>query len=226
MEWRHHAALYFSPSLNLIVMNDPFFNKDEDIRISHTGFLPHWDQSGKIQFVTFRLIDSLPYSKICELTECKQRFIATNPQPWNSEVQREYYKEISPLESKLLDNGYGDCILKNPDIRKIVSEALRYMDGLKYSLLAYVIMPNHVHVLFQMMGDNDIEAVMHSLKSYTSKQINKYLGQTGPVWMREYFDRIVRSKSHLNNCVNYILSNPRHLKENEYEVFVDQQYNV
>lgn len=70
MEWRHLAAPH-----DLFIMVSPFFDKYEEIKIFHSGFLPHWDQNGKIQFVTFRLIDSLPQSKITELSELKQRFV-------------------------------------------------------------------------------------------------------------------------------------------------------
>lgn len=205
-------------------MTTPFYEKDIEIEINYSGLLPHWNQYGKIQFVTFRLTDSLPQSKIKELSELRQQFLSVNPLPWNDTVENEYWKLVSPFESKLLDNGYGSCILKIPAIRKILSDSMKYFDGSKYQLLAYVIMPNHVHALFQLYERNTIESVMHSIKSYSSKVINKKTGRTGSVWMKEYFDRIVRSERHLNSCVNYILGNPRFLRENEYEVYVNHLF--
>lgn len=205
-------------------MSDYFFNKNEKLSIKSSGFLPHWNQSGKIQFVTFRLIDSLPQIKIHELSELKKHFITQHPLPWNNNEEIEFWKLISPFEAKLLDEGYGSCMLKKPALRKIVSDSIRYFDGIKYNLIAYVIMPNHVHVLFHFVENNTIESVMHSIKSYTSKLINRITLHSGSIWMKEYFDRIIRNERHLQSCINYILGNPKNLKSGDFDVYVNPNY--
>lgn len=207
-------------------MDNPFYNSHEVLNISHSGFLPHWNQDGKMQFVTFRLTDSLPQSKIKELSELKQRFINTHPLPWSYDIKMKYWKLISPLESKLLDKGYGSCILKDSAIRKVVSDSLKYWDGNKYNLVAYVIMPNHVHAIFHLFGQHTIESVIHSIKSYSSNTINKITMHSGSIWMKEYFDRIIRGEEHLNSCINYILVNPKYLKSDEFEVYVNPTYDI
>ena len=98
-------------------MDNPYFNPNEEVKVSTSGALPHWNQYGKIQYVTFRLADSLPQSKIAELTELKNRFISNHPKPWDKQDKYAYWKLIGPVESKLLDAGYGLCILKIPEIR-------------------------------------------------------------------------------------------------------------
>lgn len=207
-------------------MSNIFYDRNDEIQVSDSGFLPHWNQYGKIQFVTFRLIDSLPQPKIKELVELKRRFIALNPLPWTATVETEYWKLVSPFESKLLDNGYGSCILRQSDVRKAVSDCLKYFDGCKYDILAYVIMPNHVHFLFKLKGETTIYSVMHSIKSFTAKKINNILQHSGSVWMKEYFDRIVRSERHLTSCINYIRDNPKYLHPSEYELFVTADFDV
>lgn len=200
-------------------MESIFLNRRAEITVS-TGDLPHWHQDGKIQFVTFRLSDSLPQTKIEALKHEIADFSAKHPRPWNEDVKKEYWKVIGPVQNKLLDNGYGACFLKDPCIRKIVSDAILFMDGRKYHVLAFVIMPNHVHMLLQLIGNSTIMEVMHSIKSFTANKINKLLGRTGSVWKKEYFDRIIRNERHLLNCLDYIHKNPRYLREGEYQVYV------
>ena len=205
-------------------MDNPYFDPNEEVKVSTSGALPHWNQYGKIQYVTFRLTDSLPQSKIAELTELKNRFISNHPKPWDKQDKYAYWKLIGPVESKLLDAGYGLCILKIPEIRGIVSDTLRYNDGNKYRLIAYVIMPNHVHVLFELFGNNSIESVMKSIKGYSSRKINELTGGSGSVWMKEYFDRIVRDASHLKSYIRYIINNPRFLQPGEYELWRSEEW--
>ena len=197
----------------------PYLDHHEEITTA-TGDLPHWHQDGKLQFVTFRLADSLPQTKIAYLKQVVDKFAAAHPRPWTEDVKKEYWSLIGPVESKLLDNGYGSCILKKPSVRKIVSDAILYKDGIDYDVLSFVIMPNHVHLLIRLRGDSTIMKVMHSIKSYTSNSINTFLGRTGAVWKKEYFDRIIRSESHLKNCLDYIRENPKHLCESDYQVYI------
>lgn len=205
-------------------MDNPYFDPNEEVKVSTTGALPHWNQYGKIQYVTFRLADSLPQSKIAELKELKNTFIANHPKPWDKQDKYAYWKLIGPVESKLLDAGYGLCILKIPEIRGIVSDTLKYNDGNKYRLIAYVIMPNHVHVLFELLGNNSIESVMKSIKGYSSRKINELTGGSGSVWMKEYFDRIVRDASHLKSYIRYIINNPGFLQPGEYELWRSSEW--
>lgn len=70
-------------------------------------------------------------------------------------------------------------------------------------------MPNHVHVLVKLAHESpSLSSIVHSWKSYTAKQINQQLGRTGPLWMRDYFDRYIRDDAHLHACVEYIRQNP------------------
>lgn len=196
-----------------------YFDKNEEIDIHDSRDLPHWHQDGKIQFVTFRLADSLPQSKIADIKRIQIDFVMTHPRPWSDETTNAYWKLIGPIENRLLDNGYGSCILKNPDVRDILSTALRYFDKSRYDLIAYVIMPNHVHMVLRVLEGYTLDKCMHSIKSFSAKAINKKLNRRGPVWQKESFDRIIRNSAHLDHCINYIKNNPNGLPQSDYELY-------
>ena len=69
-------------------------------------------------------------------------------------------------------------------------------------------MPNHVHILIRLLGENLLSEVMHSIKSYTAHQANKILGRTRRFWSVESFDRYIRNADHFRNTVKYIEENP------------------
>lgn len=98
-----------------LTMNDSkFLNFDQPIDKHTGGNLPHWHQDGKIQFVTFRLADSLPTAVIEELKYRKETFLRNHPRPWDMTVQKEYWNQIGPMAEQLLDNGHGSCLLRHP----------------------------------------------------------------------------------------------------------------
>lgn len=69
-------------------------------------------------------------------------------------------------------------------------------------------MPNHVHFVARLLPGATLAQVMHSLKSFTAKRINKLLSRTGPVWQREYYDRLIRDSDELQRAINYVINNP------------------
>src|SRR4029077_7380429 len=79
----------------------------------------------------------------------------------------------------------------------------------RYVLDAFVIMPNHVHVLVQLAKDQVFADVLHSWKSFSAQAINQLLGRTGQLWQEESYDRIVRDWSELVRYRDYIVGNPK-----------------
>lgn len=206
-------------------ISNPYLEKDKPIEISSKDKLPHWHQDGKIQFITFRLADSLPQSKVNELKEKIQIFENHHPRPWDETTLIEYHKIVSPEYEKFLDNGYGECILKESRFRRIIKEAIFYYNDSKYEVIAFVIMPNHVHLLLRILKNNKLNKIMQSIKRYSAREINKQLNRDGALWMKRYFDRIVRNREHLNHCLNYIKENPKYLKQGEYLLYINPQYD-
>ncbi|MDE6242885.1 MAG: transposase [Muribaculaceae bacterium] len=201
--------------------NAPFLDFQSDIEITDKSNLPHWHQKGKIQFITFRQADSLPQERINDLKKDIALFKSLNPEPWTTEIKRRYNNLIGQTEERLLNKGFGSNRLKNPEIRRIVHDTLHYKADIDYQLLAYVIMPNHVHLLIKSIGDKTTPQILHSIKRFSAFKINRYLKATGKFWLAESFDRIVRNKEHLKHCVSYITENPRNLPITDYELYVN-----
>lgn len=122
-------------------------NPDSEIQKSG-GELPHWQQGTVLQFVTFRLGDSLPISLMREWQEERLRWLAAHPQPWSAAVGAEYHRNFSAKIEHWLDQGMGSCLFADSAARQVLAECLMRFDGERVCHEAWVIMPNHVHVLF------------------------------------------------------------------------------
>jgi putative transposase len=85
---------------------------------------------------------------------------------------------------------------------------LRRFDGDRYRLLAWCIMPNHVHVVVEPDANNLLDRIIQSWKSYTAKRANQILDRSGMFWHRDYFDRFMRDEGHLNRTIDYVENNP------------------
>lgn len=201
-----------------------FLDKKSPIEKNYNGDLPHWFQPEKIQYVTFRLSDSLPTTKIEELNQIRDRFLEKYPQPWDQNVLHQYNMAMGNCQQELLDNGYGKCYLENSEYRDIVVQSLHFGDNRSYKLIAYVIMPNHVHLLLQPYGEERIEKIIGSIKRFTATVINKQLAKSGAFWQREIWARIVRNSSGLTRYIEYIKQNPKGLKEGKYTLYISKEF--
>ena len=97
--------------------------------------------------------------------------------------------------------------------KSLVKQACLHFDGIRADIHALVVMPDHVHLLLTPLPHGpenwwSLPELMHSIKSYTSKEISRRRGQSGPVWLEEYFDRIIRNDEDYEEKLNYILGNP------------------
>lgn len=199
---------------------NPYLNVDAKVEKTRRGHLPHWHQNGKIQFVTFRLNDSLPAIQLAVLKDERQRFMQLHPQPWSEHVETAYYQRFEDRMDAFLQAGCGACWLRKPAVRREVEGVLHFYDGLKYTLYAYVVMPNHVHVLMEMADGEKCAAVVGDWKSYITRSVNKLRGCRGSLWQHESFDRLIRSKEDLRRKVYYIRHNGDKLPPDDYSVYV------
>lgn len=159
------------------------------------GYLPHLDEPERIQFITYRLADSMPQAFLEAADEALRRGEIT-------EARRR--KRIEHY----LDQGYGACWLKDAAIARMVENSLRHFDGERYRLLAWCVMPNHVHALAEMVEGYPLEDVVQNWKSYTAHEMNRLLERRGRVWQPEGFDRYIRDEVHFHRVVGYIEDNP------------------
>ncbi|MEO0017656.1 MAG: hypothetical protein RLZZ522_939 [Verrucomicrobiota bacterium] len=162
------------------------------------GYLPHWDFAGSLQAITFRLADSVPNLVISEW----RRELAEI----SDEVARE--RDLHCRIARYEDAGAGESFLIRPDCAAIVQDKLIKGHPAQYRLIDWCVMPNHVHVLCKLEGSASLSEVVRSWKGASAMEINRLLQRSGPLWQREYFDRLVRDTDHLHECRAYIRNNP------------------
>ncbi len=92
--------------------------------------------------------------------------------------------------------------------RTIVLEALRYSDGKRYDLIAWVVMDDHVHVVARPREGEVLQKILHTWKGFTARRINDSRGRSGAFWQQEYYDRVVRDEDAFQRIVDYVLANP------------------
>ena len=102
----------------------------------------------------------------------------------------------------------GPKYLAREPIARIVRNSLEKGVALgHYDLRAWVIMPNHVHVLLRPKIDPSL--LLRALKGVTAREANRTLGFTGSsFWQRESYDHWVRNDLEFDRIVRYIEHNP------------------
>ena len=161
------------------------------------GYLPHFDGGEIHQTVTFRLADAFPADRL-EAWRWELRLLT--PDRLNAELRHRI--------EDYLDLGHGACYLKRREIAEMVQDALLFFDGQRYQLVAWVVMPNHVHAIFLPLVGYTLTGILHSWTSYTSKMANRALRRAGQFWGEDYFDRYIRDEDHFLAAIAYIESNP------------------
>ena len=188
------------------------------------GYVPHCDHPGLLQSITYHLADSLP-AAVLEQMDAELR---TFP-PERQDAERRRRVEA------WLDAGDGSCVLRLPQAAACVADTWRHFAGERYDLIAWVVMPNHVHVLVRVYEGVPLAKIVQSWKSYTGRRIGALMeesradGQHIPVmmeesrartrrsqrrsrgqrvWMREYWDRYIRDERHFQMAMDYIHQNP------------------
>ena len=156
------------------------------------GYLPHRDEPGLTQFVTFHLADSFPANLRSE---------------WEALYKIEYVRERREQLQTYLDRGHGDCVLRRPEVARIVEDSFLFNHGQRYELCAWVVMPNHVHVLFKV-GDVSMSRVVGDWKRFTTLNLNKQLRRKGQLWIEDYWDTYMRDAEHELETRRYIEVNP------------------
>ena len=198
-------------------------NKDTMLHDHCRGYLPHIENK-QYQMITFRLYDSVPKEVVegwketlsllggqqtSSLREQQEQTTCLRPPRRHSfSTYKTETDRLLALLDKYEDAGYGSCVLKNDNVAKIVHDAIFFYHGKKYNVISWCIMPNHVHVLIEVMKNISLSSILHSWRSFSSNEINKVLNRSGRLWMPEYFDRFIRDNDHFNNVVDYIHNNP------------------
>jgi REP element-mobilizing transposase RayT len=181
-----------------------------EVNIRQRGRLPHWEKDSGLYFITFHLADSLPLPVLEKIADRHRILIAAkHVHAHLSPSQQVLVAEFSPARlEEYFDRGAGACSLRDPRIGELTADALRFWHGKRYRLLAWCVMPNHVHVVCRLIPGHELSKVLHGWKSFTARNANGILGRCGAFWQREYYDRLIRDEDELERAVRYVVSNP------------------
>jgi putative transposase len=156
--------------------------------------LPHWHPEGESIFLTWRLHGSLP----ADFFQSKAFAGVTEPG-----------RRFRLADAALDGAATGPLWLKDPRVATCVLDAIRRGAGAlgHYDLHAFVVMPNHIHLL--ITPKLDLARITNGLKGASARQANLLLQRTGqPFWQDESFDRWARDAVELERIRGYIERNP------------------
>jgi type I restriction enzyme R subunit/putative DNA methylase len=195
----------------------PLTEKEKDLGFlgwHERGYLPHYDFPGLVQFVTFRLADSMP---------------ASHRGKWEHLLKIEDVREKRLKLEEYLDRGVGKCDLRDRRTARLAEEVLLYFHGDRYDLLAWCIMPNHVHVLVHVW-QTPLWKIVQNWKIRVTTELRRARvvaerrAPARPIgspritpsgysalqsfWQREYWDTFMRDEEQERKAIKYIESNP------------------
>ena len=189
--------------------------------------LPHWDVLGHPVFITGCLQGSISHSGMKQIEDYRNQLErkpcldAFAVDEWEHRKQKLLFAFID----NLLDHHSPVKHFEEDRLAEIVANAFLYFAGVRYSLLAFVVMPSHHHWLFMIdepwseadqatraaqgkRKQTPREVISHSIQSYTANECNKYLGQSGRFWQQETYDHWSRDDEETLGIIAYIENNP------------------
>jgi putative transposase len=153
--------------------------------------LPHWHPDLIAEnplFITWRLAGSLARPQVPRLPEMPAGRAFAD---WDHEMDKA---------------DFGPVWLQDSRVAQAVANALIYGQNERqfYTLHAWVIMPNHVHLV--LTPKVPVPVITRWLKGSTARAANQILRRTGqPFWQDESFDHRVRN---LDRVIRYVEHNP------------------
>jgi len=210
-----------------MVLGEPFDPKAE--WFVHGHFRPHWSQAGAVVFITFRTHDSIPRAVLKRWEREKQDWLRARghdaAKHWSAVLptlsgsdRADFHKHFNRCREDFLDTCHGRCLLRRPELARIVADSLLHFDGERYRMGDFVVMPTHVHLLAAFAAPEAMKQQCDSWLHFTARQINRAIGEKGKFWQQEPFDHLVRSTDQYEYLREYIADNPRkaRLKPGEY----------
>ena len=202
--------------------------KNRQPKIYYRRNLPHYQPPDGTFFVTSRLAGSLPQEVVARL-----RHERDDHEKWLTGITntaerisrwRDYQSEYFEKFDSLLDGDTaGPLWLRDARIASLVADSLKFYDGTHYDLIAYCIMPNHIHVICTLLPaaisqehlNSDepsapyiLTTIFQSIKKYTARKANAALGRSGNFWQQESYDHTIKTSEELQRMIYYVINNP------------------
>lgn len=177
-------------------------------------------------FITFRLADSLPFSMVQQLQAQRDRERQRICMQFQGQQQREELYKLDKKYFGWFDSWLDRCVQESPrwladaNVAQIVADEIHALDGKRYRLIAYCLMPNHVHLAIDTAG-YEVEPAHHGptaaypltdmlkrLKGRKARLCNLTLGRSASFWHHESYDHVIRNQQEYERIIKYILNNP------------------
>lgn len=187
---------------------------------SHQRYLPHYYPTGVPIFVTFRTKDSLSPELNAEVSTRYQKE-KREIEKYDPSIRIASLKELNKKYFYLLDsycdsNNDEGINLANYASSTLIKQSILYYPDDVVRVFCFTIMRNHVHLLIMFPQGAplfngkvlNLPDYIHNVKGFTGKKINEVEKSKGNLWMREYYDVVIRSDEHMCRTIHYILMNP------------------
>jgi len=166
--------------------------------------LPHWELEGSTYFITFRVDSALGTRFLPSILHAIERY-----RPAPDKIGRNpTVGQASPIGQASRVGQAFQPADPAPDIASLLEESIFFGYAERYILDAYVIMPDHAHLLFTPLHGWTLAKIQQGLKGFTSWEINGVLGRRGRFWQDESFDHLIRDEVDWLDKFTYIHNNP------------------
>ena len=184
--------------------------------------LPHWEQPGATYFITTCLLGSIPAEGLLEIERVRRR-LRQQPRPADvacGDWRARQWKRLFAGTDKWLDCKPAVRHLADGRLAAEVVASVKHFDGQRYDLIAWVVMPSHLHWVFRPRDEwvqglgpaaddrSPRRRIQHSINRHTATECNRLLRRKGGFWQRESYDHCVRDEDELERIVFYIHANP------------------
>ena len=170
------------------------------------GRLPHWEVAEGRYFVTIHLAGAIPRQGQERIRALAAELDAAAGDDTTSRLglQRRIFAEMEAW----LDRAEHVTHLRSPDVARMIEGAIRFREGRDWRMFEYVVMPSHVHLFFELVGEG-LKRCLEQFKRWTGHEAARLLGLDGArFWQDEWFDHWSRSDEEDEKIVQYIRCNP------------------
>lgn len=171
----------------------------------------HWELAGAIYHISLHLADSVPVDQLAAWKEERMRFDI---------LRQKRGGELSPEEvlgmrqvfderiERYLTSGFGCCALREPLVADAVASVLEHDNGERYDLREWTIMPNHIHVVVAPKKGYPMKGLVDQWKRVSAHAVTRFSAMKAPVWQRDFYSRIIRTREEYGRQMAYVWHNP------------------
>ncbi|MDE0013397.1 MAG: transposase [Candidatus Poribacteria bacterium] len=132
-----------------------------------------------------------------------------NPNKGHSQLRKGRISIPGAYYSITLAASNREQILTTPGAPTLIFQCFDWLESNeRLEWLCIMIMPDHIHTVFQLQNKQTLPQLIQSFKRFTAKQINVKLARTGAVWQENYYDHGIRRDASLNAIIRYCYENP------------------